>query len=131
MRIVPYAVKQFLVYGIPISETIKNHQDIFDFCLRLKTNSTSIPLFLTIENGVLVKKKLGRTTRYYISKTGGALTKVFSSKQESGVNVGYSVTLFNKYEKKEMKDYNIDYQFYITEANKLINGIVTNQLSLF
>jgi len=131
MRIVPYAVKQFFVYNIPIRETILKHTDIFDFCLRLKTNSSSTPVFSFIENGVLVKKKLDRTTRYYISNGGGILTKIFDKNRESGVNIGYTVTLFNKYEEKDIKDYDINYEFYIREANKLKDAIVTNQLSLF
>ena len=37
--------------------------------------------------------------------------------------------IFNKYEKKE--DYNINYNFYITECKKIINMIEGNTLNLF
>ena len=33
MRIVPIALEKYFVEGIPVEETIKNHKDIFDFCL--------------------------------------------------------------------------------------------------
>ena len=131
MRIVPIALKNYYVDDIPIKETIMNHTNIYDFCLRLKTNSKSTPYFKYFENGEIVDKKLDRTTRYYISKTGGVLIKKFDENRTSGVNVGYSVTLFNKYVEKNMKDYNIDYNFYIAETYKIINAVDDGQLSLF
>ena len=101
MRIVPIALKEYFVNGIPIEQTIKNHRNIYDFCLRLKTNSKSTPIYQYIENGEIIKKELHRTTRYYISKPGinsGNLYKDFGDDRISGVNIGYSVTLFNKFE---------------------------------
>ena len=51
---------------------------------------------------------------------------------DSSALAGQSVTLFNKYEERSIKDYNIDYQFYVNECNKIIDKIcpLTN-LSLF
>lgn len=44
--------------------------------------------------------------------------------RESNVEAGYKVTIFNKYiEKENIKDYNIDYSYYINECNKIINAI--------
>lgn len=132
MRIVPIALSNYFIKGIPIRETILNHNDIYDFCLRLKTNSKSTPIFKHFDdNGNIVDTSLSRTTRYYISKTGGCLLKDFGENRINGVNIGYSVTIFNKYEEKNIKDYNIDYNFYITEANKIKNVIEDNQLYLF
>jgi hypothetical protein len=117
--------------GVPVEETIRNHTDIFDFCMRLKTNSKSTPYFRHFDSDYnVVNDKLDRTTRYYISNKGGNLYKDFNGKQV-GVNIGFSVTLFNKYVKKDMKDYDINYRFYIIEAKKLITSIETKQLSLF
>lgn len=134
MRIVPIALKEYFVNGIPVEETIKNHKNIYDFCLRLKTNSKSTPIYQYLNDGEIVKKELPRTTRYYISKPGlnsGNLLKDFGDGRISGVNIGYSVTLFNKFEDKEFSEYNIDYNFYIAEAMKIIDAIVDNQLTLF
>lgn len=131
MRIVPIAVKNYFVYGIPIKETIKNHTDIFDFCLRLKTNSKSTPLYRHIVDNKVVDDKLGRTTRYYVSNSGGVFLKDFGDGRLTGVNVGYSVTEFNRYVKKDIKDYDLNYNFYIAEANKLINAVDDGQLELF
>ena len=131
MRIVPIALKEYFIKGIPIEETVKNHTDIFDFCLRLKTNSKSTPYFKYLEDSKIVEKKLDRTTRYYISNIGGSLYKRFDEDRASGVNVGYSATLFNKYVEKPIKDYDINYGFYISEVYKVKNSVDNGQLYLF
>ena len=131
MRIVPISLKRYYIDNIPIEQTIRNHTDIFDFCLRLKTNSKSTPYFKYLENGKIISKKLDRTTRYYVSNSGGIITKQFDESRISGVNVGYSVTLFNKYIEKPMNEYKINYNFYIAEANKIKNAVYDGQLTLF
>lgn len=135
MRIVAKAVKDYFVYGTPVEETIYNCRDIYDFCMQLKTNSKSTPYFRHLnDEGKLVDDKLNRMTRYYISKgkESGTLFKKFEDGRITGVNVGYSCTLFNKYFNVDnWDDYKIDYQFYITEANKLKNPLAYKQLDLF
>lgn len=132
MRIVPIALKNYFVNGIPIQETIKNHKNIYDFCLRLKTNSLSIPYYRYLnKEGKIINDKLSRTTRYYISNKGGSLYKQFDKDRISGINVGFNVTLFNKY--IDMEDYDINYKFYINESNKIKEIIdpTYKQLNLF
>lgn len=130
MRIVPIALKQYFIYNIPITETVHSHTDIFDFCLRLKTNSKSTPYYKYLnDEGKIVDKKLDRTTRYYVSNAGGIIIKQFDESRASGVNVGYSVNLFNKYVEKPMKEYDINYNFYISEANKIKYTVDDGQLT--
>ena len=134
MRIVPLAVKNYFVYDIPIEKTIRKHRDIFDFCMQLKTNSSSTPFFRHLVEGQLVDDILGRMTRYYIGKgqNSGILLKKFQDGKINGVNVGYSAVLFNKsFILDNWDNYNLDYQFYITEANKLINPLIMKELDLF
>lgn len=134
MRIVPLAIKNYFVYGIPIEETIKNNRDIFNFCMQLKTNSSSNAFFRHLVDGELVDEPLHRMTRYLIGngKNSGILLKKFQDGRINGVNVGYSAILFNKvYKLDNWNDYNLDYKFYITEANKLKNPLITKELSLF
>jgi hypothetical protein len=131
MRIVPIALKEYFVNGVPIRDTILNHKDIFDFCLRLKVNSKSVAKYVYFDNG-LKEQILPRTTRYYISNNGGNLYKDLGENRITGVNVGYTATLFNNYEEKPMEDYNINYSFYINEAMKIVNVITEGgQLKLF
>lgn len=133
MRVVPLAIKEFFVYGTPIEDTIKKHSNIYDFCLRLKTNSLSTGKFVHYVDKEIVTDDLSRTTRYYIA-TGlqaGFIYKQFNDGRQSAVNKGFNGIIFNKYVEKDMKDYNINYRFYIQEAYKLKNSIDDNQLSLF
>lgn len=131
MRIVPIALEKYFVEGIPVEETIKNHKDILDFCLELKINRDWESEYRFInKNGDIEKEKLGRITRFFISGSNGALLKI---KKEDGkttqVNKGFGIKIFNR--KYESDDYNINYSFYIKEANKIINAIVDNQLNMF
>lgn len=134
MRIVPLAVKNYFVYGTPIEETIKKDRDIFNFCMQLKTNSSSNAFFRHLVDGNLVDEQLYRMTRYLVTKgkDSGILLKKFEDGRITGVNVGYSVTLFNKaIHLDNWEDYNLDYKFYITEANKLKNPLIMKELDLF
>lgn len=130
MRIVSIALEKYFFEGIPISKTICEHSNIYDFCLRLRTNSDSKAYFKYASSSNLVSIPLSKTTRYYISNSGGYLEKVFSS-STVGVNVGFVTTIFNNYISKEISDYNINYKFYILEARKIIDQIEDNQLTLF
>lgn len=136
MKIVPFALQQYFFLGIPIKETIENHTNIYDYCLRLKLTSTFKGEYNYIDqsNGYPEKKtiKLSKNTRFFISNQGGAIYKIRNDNNKStGVNVGFVTTLFNKYEEKPMSKYNINYQFYINECNKIINQIEDKQLYLF
>ena len=133
MRIVPIALEKYFFEGVPIRETIHNHNNIYDFCLRLKVNKSVDALYEHLENSELKSDLLGNNIRYYVSVKGGSLVKKFINNNDKriGVNVGFIVTIFNKYEEKEMKDYNIDYNFYISECSKIINIVESKQLSLF
>lgn len=131
MRIVPIALKNWFIYNIPIKDTIMNHKNIYDFCLRLKTNSSSTPYYQYMDNGKIVDQKLDRTTRYYISNKGGILYKDFGNNRISNVNVGFKATIFNKF--VESDNYDINYNFYIHEANKIKETVdpMYKQLELF
>ena len=141
MRIVPLAVKNYFVYGIPVEKTIKENRDIFNFCMRLKTNSACTPYFKYFDNNKINNRPLNRTTRYYISNKPiglnpelehGTIYKQFNDGRIIGVNIGYSATIFNKFIKLDnWEDYHIDYNFYIAEANKLKNPLAIKQFDLF
>jgi hypothetical protein len=136
MKIVSIALEKYFFEGVPVRQTIENHSNIYDFCLRLKLNSQFKGQYNYIDqsNGVPEKKtiELGKNTRYYISNKGGSLYKLKNENRKlTGVSVGFVTTLFNKYIEKPMRDYDINYQFYIMECNKIINQIENNQLTLF
>lgn len=130
MSIVPIALKNYYIYNIPVEETIKNHKDIFDFCIRLKINSSSKAYFNYLKNFQRISEPLSRTTRYFASNNGGSITVYYNgSKRVTQLNKGKQFTLFNSYFKSD--NYNIDYSFYIAETYKIINAIDDGQLTLF
>jgi hypothetical protein len=80
-------------------------------------------------NGIIQQQ----LNRYYFSKNAPYLFK-----QKNGVgtmqhvNVGEGVIIFNNYEKKEWIDYNINYKYYISSVQKIIDQLNNNnQLTLF
>jgi len=136
-RIVQKAAYDYFIKGADIKKTVMNCKDILDFCCIYKSNSTYNTIFIN-SNGV--EEKLGKVTRYYISSGGGALKKVRKVKlkkdqkgsNEGRLQAGYSITLFNKvFKNDDFSKYNIDYTFYIKEANKLVSAIESpEQLTL-
>ena len=134
MRIVPIALEKYFFEDIPIKETIENHTNIYDFCLRLKLNNPWKAELHTIDPKNLETSidHLSKTTRYYVSNSGGSLHKRNADDNRFfGVTIGYLVTPFNTYVKKPIKDYNINYKFYVDECNKIINSIKDKQLTLW
>jgi DNA polymerase elongation subunit (family B) len=128
--IISLALKEYFVNKKSIESTIKNHKDIYDFCIAQKIGSQFDVYY---DN-----KPVQQSVRYYVSLNGKKLVKTKSVKKEninliddlieeeekesSGELVaGKLVTLFNQYEKKE--DYKIDYNYYIIQANKIIKQV--------
>jgi len=185
--IVAYSVSEYLTKGIPIEKTIKNHRDIYDFCVAKKTGKQFKNHLFEIKDSTFKEDIIQQSVRYYISNSNTRLFKVkeksereitnllnkngknkvneyFTSYEEkpytciftypSGKKIyviehdslfpepfkewlSYSeacakenITLFNRYfEVKQWEDYNIKYEYYIKEGNKLIDALKTNNKS--
>ena len=133
MKIVPIALEKYFFEDIPIRDTIRNHNNIYDFCLRLKLNNPWGAELHTVDSDIRTNiQPLSKNTRYYISNSGGSLYKRHGlDNRLHGVSVGYLCTYFNKYIEKPMEEYDLNYQFYVDECNKIINMIEDKQLNLF
>lgn len=132
MRVVPKALHAHFIEGIPISDFIRNHKEIYDFCLSFRARGEwEIYQMFSLE-GELFYHKLQKTIRYYISRSGELLIK---RNKEDGrtiqLNAGFVSTIFNQYQEKPFEDYEIHYPFYIAEANKIKHAVVSGQLKLF
>lgn len=131
-KIVPIALSKFFFEGIPVDQTIYNHQNIYDFCGRYKASRDWGSEIHYINNGNPVHEILQKNNRYFVSLNG---VKYFKFNEVDGrkeeIQRGYYVTIFNKYFEKNIKEYNINYSFYITQCNKEINKIINKQLLLF
>lgn len=133
-KIVPIALQKYFIDGIPIKETIMNHRNIYDFCGRAKFKSDSYGQTHSVAynkdgDAYELIEKQQKTTRYYISTNGATFMKVFPEKKKSNfINKGNLVTIFNNY--KEEENYNINYNFYIMECEKILREIESKQLKL-
>lgn len=128
LTIVPIALEQYIVNGIPVEETIKNHKNIFDFCAKIRSHSGYDIEYRTLDKDKINIEKLQKINRVFISKSGGVLYKTNGERTE-GVYVKRKTTLFNRYFQQE--EYDIDYDFYIKECYKIIDEIEPKQLTLF
>ena len=145
-RIVPIALEHFYVHGVPVEDTIKRHRNIFDFCLRQKASKD-----FHYEG---IDRSTGKTTtynkliRYYVSKSGEKLLKVknpdctTNAADVSQVEAGEWVMHVCNHLTSDHPLDNINYDYYIERANKIIHKIQTegkkrnivvnpNQLSLW
>lgn len=119
--IIPKAVEACMLHGINIEEYVRNHKDWFDFMKRVVVPKSS-SLFLETDKGDIKQQNV---TRYYISNNGGYLIKVMPplspEKPERRFGVGSN---FKAKTCNNMLDFDgdIDYDYYINEAKKLLIG---------
>ena len=151
-RIVPLAVSLYFTHGIPVKDTILNHlksddyydgkiknHGIFDFLLGVKSKGgkkgTPKMILKDFSGGELNETVLQKTNRYYISNKGGHFVKRYDDGSEIQIESNpmrgryYKIKIMNQLE--ELEDYDIDYTYYIREADKLVNSIVDFNYSLF
>lgn len=121
--VIQKALYEYFVNDVPVENTIKNHDDIFDFCMSQKVGKQ-----FKVE---YKDKPTQRINRYYIttSKQGGSLMKVKENGQRVSLAAGQNIMLFNDY--VEMDDYHIDYQYYVRTAKEIIDLVEHQQLALF
>ena len=123
--VVKKALREYFVYGKDIEEYIRNHDNIYDFCMMQKMDKK-----FTALHGDEV---LQRTNRFYASDSSSApyLYKVDADMNRGHLLKDSGVIVFNDYEKKKMEEYNINYKYYINEARKIIYTIESKQLALW
>lgn len=126
--IIPKAINAYFADNIPITDTIYNSKDINDFITYQKVSKD-----FQVEYN---KQLITRINRYYISTNGYYLFKC--KVDESGNRYGYinmlcdsGVTICNNLEDFKEFPKNINYNYYIKEANKIISKLEQQQLSLF
>lgn len=122
-RVVRLALRNKIHYNIPIEETIKNHKDIYDFCIcsrAKKQNKKGEASFYYkyFDKDTLELKEvfLGKTIRFYPSNQGGSIVKRFDDGSETTVWKDSLHTPFLQYEEKD--NYDINYNFFINLANR-------------
>lgn len=122
--IIPEAINKYLSDGIPITETIKNCTDLNKFITYQKVNKK----FKVEYNN----KFIPRINRYYIATNGYNLFKVDpSTNKYISLLSGVGVIIVNNFNEISKFPTNIDYNYYIAEANKIVRSFEYKQLTLF
>jgi hypothetical protein len=128
MLVVPKAIEAYYVNNMPVEEFIRNHKDIYDFFKRTKLNKLSYLLGVKEET-----IHLNRVTRYYIAKEGYELIKVMPPlkgkelNREHHIEAGYFCIPLNVMLPLDQIWNNINYDYYIAEANKIITAVSLHQ----
>jgi hypothetical protein len=145
-RVVPIALEQYFVNNIPIDDTIRSHNNVYDFCLRQKASKDFH--YEGISRGTGQKTIYNKLIRYYVSNKGEKLLKVKNPECQTDapdvaqVEAGeWVMCVCNHLTPSHPLD-NINYEYYIERANKIVHKILTegkkrkviinpDQLSLF
>ncbi len=145
-RIINIALEQYYVQGIPVDTTIRNHTNLYDFCLRQKASRDFHYEGINRQTGE--KEIYDKLIRYYISNSGVKLLKMKNEECQtnaakiSQVEAGEWLATVCNYLPKDSVVQNVNYEYYIEKANRIINKILTegkkrniviipNQLDLF
>lgn len=134
--IVPKALFAYFIKDVPPEQFLQDNRNILDYCGGVKIKGDWRFEQICVSNQQIVKTPLQKTLRYYISEKGCKIIKVHKEdgreiQLESGK---WMQQLFNVYEQKNWKDYNIDESYYLDKIYKEIHNILPpakKQLSLF
>lgn len=121
--IIPKAVINYFLTKQPVSEYIRQQTDIKDFLMAQRVNKK-----FKVRHG---NRFVQRINRYYASTNGYSLYKVDSDGSETNMLTKSGVTILNKMDDLNIQDRHINYNYYISEANKIVHDLACQQLTLF
>lgn len=138
-RIIALALEAYFVQGLNPRKFIMEHGNIFDFCAGVKMKGDWFLQSIILDKDKMVKERLQKTNRYFISNNGVKLVKCNPDGREIRPDAGeWKFTIYNKHVEKPIKDYDINYNFYVGKTYEIISEIqpeVLNehftQLSMF
>jgi hypothetical protein len=145
-RVVPIALEQWFVHGVPVDITIRNHTNLYDFCLRQK--ATRSFHYEGTNRSTGKKTVYDKLIRYYVSNEGDKIFKIKNEECQtraaaiSQVEAGEWVCKVCNFLPKNSAVDNVNYDYYIEKANRIVTKINTegrriktvyipNQLNLF
>jgi hypothetical protein len=118
-------LEQFFVNDVPVADTIRNHTNIYDYCLRQKASKD----FHYEGHSKETKTVYNKLIRYYVSNTGEKLLKVKNENSDStAVDVSqveageWLMTVCNHLTPNHPLD-NINHAYYIERAERIIHKI--------
>jgi len=150
-RVIPIALEKYFLDGIPVEETIRNHRNIYDFCIRQKaTRDFHYEGYSDIEGSsnrhTTVYNKL---IRYYVANKGEKILKIKNEECQtnaaavSQIEAGEWLCKVCNYLPRETSvlQADINYDYYIEKAENMVFKIkvgkkritktIPNQTKLF
>lgn len=149
-RIIPIALEQYFISDTPVEDTIRGHNNLFDYTIGVKANKDFHYESINLRTATV--KKYDRVVRYYVSTGGEKLMKVAnaaspgSQKGRSQCEAGnWLSTVINQCENPDASNMDINYDYYINKSLEIIHGLESpmpvkktktvksspNQLSIF
>lgn len=122
--VVAKAVFEYFTNNIPISETLRKHTDILDFCKTQNVGKQFDVVYSVVENGQIKTITSQRHVRFYVSTKGVIIQKQHKvTKKRSNLASGRPVVILNSLDDKPIEERNIDYGYYYEECYKIIDPI--------
>ena len=121
--IIPKAVINYFLTKQPTSEYIKNSKNIEDFLMYQRVDKK-----FKVFHG---EKLIQRINRFYASTNDYSLFKIDPTGKVANMLTKSGVTILNKMNDIPIENRHLNYQYYISEANKIISEFVYQQLELF
>ncbi|HRT02969.1 MAG TPA: hypothetical protein P5513_03420 [Candidatus Diapherotrites archaeon] len=122
--IIPKAIYNYFLNDIKPEKYLEDNKNIYDYCSGVKAKGDWTFWKLSIEHDQYKEEKLNKIVRYYISNSGCKIVKRHPDGREIQTESGkWMQTIFNKYEKKEWEDYNININYYLTKIYEEIENI--------
>jgi DNA polymerase elongation subunit (family B) len=128
-RVCAIALEQYFVHGIDVDYTIRNHTNIYDFCLRQKASKDFH--YEGVNKTTGDKTVYNKLIRYYVAKKGEKLLKVKNKECDSNaaeisqVEAGEWVMHVCNHLTKEHPLTNVNFDYYIERANRIVHKIQT------
>jgi hypothetical protein len=129
-RVAALAANAFLIDGVSIRDFIVNHDDVFDFLMRVKL-PRSMRLELRHPNGFV--KQCENITRYYVNNSGGSLFKIMPPLEPGATGTRGEERVYSVeagWHAQPCNDINADYvgdicyEYYIQAAEKLVKPVI-------
>lgn len=121
--IIPKAVINYFLTKQPTSEYVKSSKNIEDFLMYQRVDKK----FKVLHGDVPIQ----RINRFYASTNDYSLFKVDPTGKVANMLTKSVVTILNKMNNIPIEGRHLNYQYYISEANKIISEFVYQQLELF
>lgn len=150
MLVVPKAIFNFYIKGLDYKEYVRHHKDLLDFCKRGRSNKGCYIVSREWDRFEVTDTELQKNNRYIISTKGVELIKILPPlankdklkadtnqlnlfdfledvkvhvNRETNLEAGFKCTLLNEITSENINNYDINYNYYIDEVEKITNVI--------